>query len=211
MSDNWAFVTHNHPFLAEERRATRRYAVRVKETIPMKKLAQLTALLALALPQLAARPSAAADALPKPVADMECMVGQWKGGGTIAMGKDTAKINASWSCKRTSARYGVLCSFHVTGIPGVPVYDETDLMGYEPNSNTYHWYSVTNSGETHDHVAQPPTGNAIQFVFTGTQEGKPLREVIDLDFAQDSKQVTGRAETFVEGASVSLMQIELKK
>ena len=25
-------------------------------------------------------------------------------------------------------------------------YDETDLMGYEPNTNTYHWYSVTSAG-----------------------------------------------------------------
>jgi hypothetical protein len=174
----------------------------------MKKLAKLTALLALAV---APRQASASDALPKPVADMECLVGQWKGGGTMAMGKDTAKITASWSCKRTSQQFGVLCAFHVTGIPGVAAYDETDLMGYEPNSNTYHWYSVTNAGETHDHVATPPSGNVIHFEFNGTQEGKPLKETIELDFAKDSKHVTGRAETFVAGASTSLMQLELKK
>jgi hypothetical protein len=173
----------------------------------MKKLTKLTAVLALIAPTSAS----ASDALPKPVADMECLVGQWKGGGTMAMGKDAAKINATWSCKRTSQQFGVLCSFHVTGIPGVAAYDETDLMGYEPNSNTYHWYSVTNAGETHDHVATPPGGNAIHFEFNGTQEGKPLKEVIDLDFGKDSKHLTGRAETFLAGTSISLMQLELKK
>ena len=39
---------------------------------------------------------AAADPLPKPVAGMECLVGSWKGSGTVAMGKDKAKIDATW-------------------------------------------------------------------------------------------------------------------
>jgi hypothetical protein len=170
------------------------------------KLAKLTSALVLSLPVAAV----AADSLPKPVADMQCLVGHWKGGGSMLLGKDTAKISATWSCKRTSAQFGVLCSFRVTGIPGVAAYEETDLMGYEPNTHTYHWYSVTNAGETHDHVAQPSSG-PMRFVFTGTQEGKPIKEVIELNFAPDSKHVSGRAETFVAGASVSLMQLELHK
>lgn len=173
----------------------------------MKTFAKLTAVLTLAVPVAAA----AADPLPKPVADMECLVGSWKGAGTIAMGKDKAKIDATWNCKRTSAKFGVMCTFHVTGIPGVAAYEETDLMGYEPNTNTYHWYSVTNAGETHDHVAKIPEGNDIQFVFTGTQEGKSFKEVIDLSFAGDSKSITGRAETFVGGASSSVMDLILRK
>lgn len=155
--------------------------------------------------------SAAAEPLPKPVAEMDCVVGAWKGGGTLTMGKDKAKIDATWTCKRTSSEFGVLCTFHVTGIPGVASYDETDLMGYEPNTNTYHWYSVTNAGETHDHVAKVPSGNTIQFVFTGTQEGKPLKEVIELSFGADKKSLAGRAETFVGGASASVMDLKLRK
>lgn len=174
----------------------------------MKNLTKLSLILALAaLPHSVT----ATDGLPKPVADMECLVGQWAGPGTVVSGKDTAKINATWSCKRTSAQYGVLCAFHVTGIPGMAAYDETDLMGYEPNSNTYHWYSVTNAGETHDHVAAPPSGSAIRFVFNGTQDNKALKEVIDLDFAKDAKHLTGRAETFLSGASLSVMQLDMHK
>ena len=175
----------------------------------MKKLAKLSLVLALAAPLFGLpRNVNAGEGLPKPVADMECLVGQWAGPGTVVSGKDTAKINATWTCKRTSAQFGVRCSFQVTGIPGVAAYDETDLMGYEPNSNLYHWYSVTNAGETHDHVANVPTGNAIQFVFNGTQEGKPFKEVIDLTFSKDEKNVRGRAETFVAGTSTSVMQLD---
>jgi hypothetical protein len=172
----------------------------------MKTYAKVLAVLILAAPSLVL-----AEPLPKPVSGMECLVGQWKGGGSLQMGKDNAKIHARWECQRTAAEFGVLCKFHVTGIPGVAAYEETDLMGYEPNTNTYHWYSVTNGGDTHDHVAAIPTGDALQFVFNGTQEGKPLREVIDLNFMDHRQALTGRVETFIAGASVSVMELELHK
>ena len=174
----------------------------------MKNLGKIASLLVFAAPSLAL---ANADALPKPVMELQSMVGAWKGGGTMKMGKDTAPIEATWNCSRTSAQFGVFCTFRITGIPGVPAYEETDLLGYEPNSNAYHWYSVTNAGETHDHVAKPPTGKNFRFVYTGTQEGKPLKEVIELSFAKDEHVATGRAETFIDGASASVMQIELRK
>ena len=154
---------------------------------------------------------ALAEPLPPRVADMDCIVGSWKGGGSVLSGHDQAKVGATWDCKRVSAKFGVLCTFHVTGIPGVQSYDETDLMGYEPNTQTYHWYSVTNASETHDHVAQPASGNTLEFVFNGTQDGKPLKEVIALTFADDKKSLSGRAETFVAGASTSVLELKLKK
>ena len=174
----------------------------------MTKTAKLAAILFLAAPVVAA---AETETVPKPVADMECMVGTWKGGGSLAMGKETAKLQATWTCERTSAKFGLLCRFRVTGIPGVAAYEETDLMGYEPNSNLYHWYSVTNAGETHDHVASVPKGNALQFAFNGMQEGKPFKEVIDLAFSKNSKHMSGKAETFLAGTSTSVMQLELDK
>ena len=175
----------------------------------MKTLERLLCALALLAPASAL----ADDALPKPVADLERIVGDWTGTGSLRMGKDTAKLAATWSCERTSAKFGVLCRFHVTGIPGVPSYEETDLLGYEPNAQRYHWYSVTNAGETHDHVASVAGAkdDNLRFVFTGTQEGKPFEEVIDLGFSSGGRAVTGKAETFVAGTSVSVMQLSLAK
>lgn len=176
----------------------------------MKTLTLATTLLA----ALAASPSLArAEALPKPIADLERFVGTWKATGSVTMGKDTLKVTATWACKRTSAKMGVLCNLELKGIPGLPVYAETDLFGYEPNTNTYHWYAVTNAGETHDHVAKAVSSDEpkLQFVFNGTQEGKPFKEVIDLDFAKDGKSLSLRAETFVAGASTSVFDIKAKK
>ena len=169
-------------------------------------LAKLIALTVLATPF-----AVVAEPLPKPVAALESLIGSWKGSGTMTMGKDKAKLDATWQCKRTAAQWGVLCSFRVTGIPGLAVFEETDLLGYEANTNTYHWYSVTNAGETHDHVAKATESTTIQFVFTGVQDGKPFKEVIDMDIAKDSKSVAARGETFVGGASVSLLELKLRK
>lgn len=155
-------------------------------------------------------PTVAAAELPKEVAGMDCLVGTWKATGSVTMGKDKAKIDATWTCKRTSAKFGVACSLVLTGVPGLPKYEETDLFGYEPNSKTYHWFSVTNAGETHDHVAPFTEGNKIQFVYTGTQEGKPLKEVIDFEIPNE-KTLNMRSETFVAGVSTSVMEAKAKK
>ncbi len=166
-------------------------------------------LLTLALALIPA--AAGADAPPKQVTDMECLVGNWKGGGTMKMGKDSLKIDLSLSCKRTSGQFGVLCSSKMTGIPGVAAYEETDLFGYEPNSNTYHWFSVTNGAETHDHVAKVPDGDKITFVYNGTQEGKAFKEAIDMDFAKDGKSMTVHVDSVVAGQVIASMDLKAKK
>jgi hypothetical protein len=155
--------------------------------------------------------TARAEGLPKPVADLERWVGTWKGPGSMRTGKDSAQVEATWTCQRTSASFGVACTLRVTGIPGLPSYEETDLMGYEPGTNTYHWYSVTNAGETHDHVARAIPGNSLHFVFTGNTQGKPLEEVIDLTFSPDQRRVLGKAETRVDGRAASVLELSLGK
>ena len=163
---------------------------------------QMLALFAL-VPSVAA--IAVADPLPKPIEGLEALVGSWKGTGQMAMGKDKANVDLTLGCKRTSAKFGVECQFTVKGIPGVALYEETDLFGYEPGSDTYHWFSVTNAGETHDHVAKAGDFGKIQFAYNGTQEGKPMKEVIDLEFAKDARSFSFRTETFVAGQSVAVL------
>ncbi len=175
----------------------------------MKTLTTLLTTLALATPALA-------DNLPDPVARLNALVGTWKGTGTLAMGGATANIAGTWTCKRTSAKFGVLCTVKITGVPGLPVYEETDLFGYEPGSGTYHWASVTNTGDTHDHVAKvgPADATKIQYVYTGTVDTKPFKEVIDLELLTTKKPsdtMVVRGETFIGGASMSVMTVKLRK
>jgi len=160
---------------------------------------------------VAAAGTARADGTPKEVQDMSCLIGTWKLKGTVAMGADKANIQGTWKCGWLPSKWGVQCDFEVSGIPGMPLYQERDLMGYEPGSKTYHWYAVTNAGETHDHVASVPTGNDIHFVYAGTMDGKPFKEVIDFHFAADSKSLHAKSETFVDGKSVSVLEGDGRK
>jgi hypothetical protein len=168
---------------------------------------KLVTLLALTLVPVAAT----ADSLPKQVTDMECLVGTWKGSGSMTMGKDKAKIDLAMTCKRTSAQFGVACTTRFTGIPGLAAYEETDLFGYEPNSNTYHWFAVTNAGETHDHVAKLPDGEKISFVYNGTQDGKAFKEAIDMDFGKDGKSMAVHVDSVLAGQVIATMDLKAKK
>jgi hypothetical protein len=143
---------------------------------------------------------------PKPIKDMQCLVGKWTGTATMKMGSDSANVKISWNCQRSPGEYGVECKGQMTGIPGLAVYHESDLFGYDAGGNKYHWFAVTNGGETHDHVAAIPTGNKLQFVYNGVQEGKPMKEVIDMTMGDDSKTFELAAETFVDGKSTSLLK-----
>jgi hypothetical protein len=146
---------------------------------------------------------AAADA-PKPGDALQVLVGTWKGSGTAAFGKDKAKVDFTWTCKAVSGKAGVLCTLAMKGIPGLASYEETDLFGYEPNSDTYHWFGTTNMGETHDHVAKNTGFDKLQFIYTGTQEGKPFKEVIDV--TTSAKKITIHSESFVAGQSIGVLE-----
>ncbi len=155
--------------------------------------------------------SVRADGPPKEVKDMSCLIGNWKVKGAVTMGTDKAPVAGTFKCAWLPSQWGVQCDGDITGIPGMPHYLERDLMGFEPNSRKYHWYAITNAGETHDHVADVPSGNDIRFVYTGTQDGKPMKEVIDWSFAADGKSLHLKSETFVDGASVAVFEVDGKK
>jgi hypothetical protein len=174
-------------------------------TTKMKTLgAVLTGLLAVAGP-------AWADSTPKEVADMECLVGNWEGNARMTLGGQSADLKVSLSCKRTPGKWGVLCTTRMLGIPGLASYEETDLFGFDPGSRKYHWFSVTNGGETHDHVADLPTGDTVNWVYTGMQEGKPFREEVRMVFSKGGNAMTLRGETFLAGKSTSVIEGIVKK
>jgi hypothetical protein len=150
---------------------------------------------------------------PTETKDLARLVGTWKGTGSMTMGSDKVDgIKINWSCRPISVRWGVACDGVMTGIPGMGRLEETDLFGYDPGGGKLHWFAVTNVGETHDHVGGRWTGQSAQFVYTGTQDGKPLKEVIDVSF-KDKAAATFelRAETFVDGKTTSVLQGTARK
>src|ERR1044071_8127415 len=74
-------------------------------------------------------------------------------------------MQVSLDCKAAAGGYGVACHGKFTA-PNMPAYEEDDLFGYNPGDGLYHWFSITNQGETHDHK-----GGLSDNTFTGEYSG----------------------------------------
>jgi hypothetical protein len=127
--------------------------------------------------------------LPKEVQPIHCLVGEWRGTAKLEMGGQAVDLKLSMSCKATSADHGVLCDTTFTGFPGVGTVRSTDLFGYDPAGKRYHWFSVNSLGDTHDHVAELPTGPTITWAYSGLQEGKPFQEVISMTMNEAATRI----------------------
>jgi hypothetical protein len=160
---------------------------------------------------LASATPALADAPPQEVKDMTSLVGTWKGTGVLTMGADKANLKITWSCQAAAGTWGVQCQGHFTGMPGGSAHQETDLFGFEPGTKKFHWFSVTNAGETHDHVSDGLKGNVIEFAHNGVQDGKPLKEVIRMTFSDTCQQLDLRSETMLAGQVVGVLEGHVHK
>jgi len=60
------------------------------------------------------------------------------------------KLKLALACSKAAGGYGVTCAMQARrkGMQS----SEADLMGVDPVTGKGHWYAVTNTGETHDHV-----------------------------------------------------------
>ena len=178
-----------------------------------KKLLLLTTVGGLVAVGAARADGPAAPAAPAETRQVARLVGAWKGTGSMTMGADKVEgIKIQWTCRPIAEKWGVGCDGVMTGIPGVARYEETDLFGYDPGGRKLHWFAITNAGETHDHVGSDWAGQRAKFVYDGMQEGKPFKEVIDVGFKDPAaKAFDLRAETFVDGKLVSVLQASAHK
>jgi hypothetical protein len=149
--------------------------------------------------------------LPKEIKDMYCLVGQWQGDFQYEMGGAKGTAKATIGCTPTSSGYGLACKAHFSGLPGGSSAEETDLFGFDPGARKYHWFSVTSMGETHDHVAELPTGPTIHWLYRGTSEGKPMEESISMTFSADEKRIDFTNDGTVGGQKAWSMKGPLLK
>lgn len=149
-------------------------------------LKKTIAALALAASPFMAVPAHAAD--PAQIAkDLQCLVGSWKGTGTMTMadGK-VANVQLAYDCKSAAGGSGVACHLRMTGVPGLSTYESDDLYGYNPGDGLVHWFTITNAGETHDHRGSID-GNAFNGLYEGPQDGKLFQEQVSIQFINDKK------------------------
>ena len=127
--------------------------------------------------------------LPKEIQPILGLVGEWKAtNGVAVLDGKKRRVDFTISCSPAGGGMAVQCLAKFD-IEGLGRFEENDLFGYDPGQNRYHWFSVTQMGEAHDHVALPPGPNdkQVTFAYSGIQHGKPMQEVITLAFVDDHK------------------------
>lgn len=148
----------------------------------MNTMTRLTTLLALTITlPLPALSSADENAMMPAAAPFYALVGNWQGKGEFGeTGQTPAKLVLNFQCQKTSAGWGVSCQMKASNKD--MAMSETDLFGHDPVSNTFHWYAVTNTGETHDHQAKWLDAHTMMASYSWTQEGANMAENITMKF-----------------------------
>ncbi len=146
---------------------------------------------------------------PAEIRGLGSLLGEWSGSGTFEQGGQRASVQARWSCSATSGGHGVRCALLLTGLPGMDRYEETDLMGWNGSDGLYHWYSVTNAGEVHDHAGSCD-GAVTTFQYQGVVDGKLLVERVTFTMV-DARTMRVQATTTVGNQVLNTMALSVAK
>jgi len=124
------------------------------------------------------------DAVPAQAKELHCLVGKWKGEGKLTVGSEVASVKGKYVCKKISGGFGVACTAELTGVPGLDKYRQHDMWGYDAGADAYHWFAITNAGETHDHVGRL-TSDSFVGKYEGVRGGKAFVETVEFRFTDD--------------------------
>jgi hypothetical protein len=84
----------------------------------------------------------------------------------------------TWTCKKIVGGAAVDCTLKATA-PGMGPVEETDLIGYDPETKAVHIMTWNNQGEVHDHRGAWQ-GDKIVLHHSATAGGKPVEEDFEL-------------------------------
>lgn len=127
------------------------------------------------------------------------LVGRWEGTSSFTIRGETLTWKVTWACERAAIGPGIACAF--IGVSGDRRYEEAHLVGYDKASDRYHLFSVNSWGEAYDHAAAWTDPTRVQFVHTGSRDGKPLRETYGFEWK--GKTLTMTAELSVDGKAIA--------
>ncbi len=147
---------------------------------------KLVAGLALALVGLAA-PAHAADRALDAQKNLQRLVGSWKGSGSVTLpdGK-VLNMKTTYDCKKAGGGLAVACHFTASA-PGMPLIESNDLFGYSAGDGLVHWFTVTSSGDVHDHKGGFDETGTLTAIHEGPQDGKLYQEQVSLQLISDTK------------------------
>ena len=136
-----------------------------------------------------ALPAAAQEPVKEPPPAIKTMIARMAGTWTakdvsVTAGGKAMKAQGRVTCGRIAGG-GLSCHVQAT-MPGMKE-EETNLLGWDPQSGKVHLFAV-NAKYTHDHVGTLD-GEVLSLAYSGTRDGKPWEEALTFTFKGDKELV----------------------
>jgi hypothetical protein len=126
--------------------------------------------------------------------------GDWQANLTMKMGGKTSTSMDYISFSKASDGSAVSAKEWMDSPQGGKVYI-THLVGYNPEDKKLHWFSVDNMGGCGEAIGTMPADNHIRLVGNSKQDGKPMKQTIDLTL-KDNNTVEFNVVVTVDGKTV---------
>ena len=152
------------------------------------KYAALAALLFTSVPALSGDPT------PPEVTRLFVFAGKWHGKLELVQpGQEAKSLDFELDCKAVEAAWAVTCTGVERSADGATT--EEDVLGYDPNENLVHFFTVDNEGETHDHKGRWTSADTLSLEHRGKFVDKPFSEKLTITFrgAELTAEFVGKA------------------
>ena len=161
---------------------------------------------------LAAHAAHAEDASgPSPdVKKLVRLAGNWRGTGSFTSEGKKTPFTWQMNCSLVAQGFGVQCRFGARGIPIIPRYDGSSIVGWDKETQTVHWYWVTNAGETHDHHGRWTDANSLDLPVEMKEGGKSVRETFTVNLV-GAREMRWSSAYFIEGQQAMLFEASGRK
>jgi hypothetical protein len=114
------------------------------------------------------------------------MNGSWQGPATLRIGDKTYHLDYHADFNTTADGSGMYMDEWFTD-PDLGQLKGANLIGYNPNDQMIHWFSVDNMGTTHDHLGSWKSKDHFYMENQSRQDGKKYIEKIDCKFISDNQ------------------------
>ncbi len=119
--------------------------------------------------------------VPAPVQNLMKFMGRWVGDIAVVTDGKTNKVEYHLVGRGTAGGYGIYLdeSFRDSTLGDLK---GSNLVGWDPNDEKIHWYSVDNQGTTHEHTGNWKGSDSLYLDHSSTRKGKAYKEKISLIF-----------------------------
>ena len=147
--------------------------------------------------------------LPPEAKKLEVFLGNWSAAGALTFMGKPFKLTGSAKFTSAAAGWGVFSEVKLE-IENLGLYDEVDLLAFDRDAKTYHFFAVTNTGAAYDHKGKWVDDGALRFFYEGNQGGKRYIEELEVR-VQNPNEIVICENDSLEGSTVTTMNVTLRR